>query len=42
MFYRVRFGRRPLDTPEAETVERALTELAVALALGNPRRQQEA
>lgn len=42
MFYRVRFGRRPLDTPEAETVERALTELAVALALGNPRRQQDA
>ncbi|HEY2841655.1 MAG TPA: transglutaminase domain-containing protein, partial [Pirellulales bacterium] len=42
MFYRVRFGRRPLDTPEVETVERALTELAGALALGSPRRQQDA
>jgi len=41
MFYRVRFGRRPLDPPEAETVERALTELAGALAAGNPRRQSE-
>ncbi len=28
-FYRVRFGRRPLDKTEAETVERALDRLAV-------------
>jgi transglutaminase-like putative cysteine protease len=38
MFYRVRFGRRPLDTSELEALERALSELAAALAFGNPRK----
>jgi len=42
LFYRVRFGRRPLNGPEAEKVERALTELAGALANGNPRESRRA
>jgi transglutaminase-like putative cysteine protease len=35
LFYRVRFGRRTLDSQEAATVEQALADLAGVLAAGN-------
>jgi transglutaminase-like putative cysteine protease len=38
LFYRVRFGRRTLDSQEAAAVEQALSELADALALAGERR----
>jgi len=41
MFYRVRFGRRTLDSQEAAAVEQALSELAGALALDQGRRVQD-
>ena len=41
MFYRVRFGRRTLDSQEAAAVEQALSELAGALALDHGRRVQD-
>ncbi len=38
-FYRVRFGRQPLDNLQVEAVEQALVEMAAALHAGtrNPR-----
>ncbi len=41
LFYRVRFGRRTLDSQEAAAVEQALSELADALALAGERRAQD-
>lgn len=41
LFYRVRFGRRTLDSQEATAVEQALSELADALALAGERRTQD-
>jgi len=41
LFYRVRFGRRALDSQEAAAVEQSLSELAGALALGSGRAGQD-
>jgi transglutaminase-like putative cysteine protease len=41
LFYRVRFGRRTLDSDEAAAVEQALSELADALTLAGERRAQD-
>ena len=38
LFYRVRFGRRTLDSQEAAAVEQALSELADALTPAGERR----